>query len=409
VSTRETVERELVTDGPVQEAWLCFQDKGRWVSGEALTMDSAGNVYVGGSYTSTVKCNSEGERVWAAPFDGDAEAIALDSAGNVYVSGTAFVGGYDGNNFDWLTCKFNTEGDLVWTESYDGDAHDCDAVTAMAVDSLGNVYVTGYTRTTGSSDVYLTTKYDTDGKTLWRSHYDGPSPHEGPYATRGDVANALTLDASGNVYVTGASFGVGTGYDYATVKYDADGRQLWVERYDGSSGYEDGDSAAAILVDELGDIYVSGHSGTVKYDKNGNQQWVVATGGSHLATDGSGSIHVIGHGIAKYDSDGNEVWSISLDASIAAATVDASGSIYVAGDSCFIAKYDSGGLKSWSAKYKGGRDGYSSGRYTAIVVDGSGSVYVTGSVLLAVDTVGVMIPETKPYSAFAVGKYTSDV
>jgi len=42
------------------------------------------------------------------------------------------------------------------------------------------------------------------------------------------------VDKSGNVYVTGESLGNGTGYDYATIKYDSDGKQLWVTRYNGA-------------------------------------------------------------------------------------------------------------------------------------------------------------------------------
>jgi hypothetical protein len=73
-----------------------------------------------------------------------------------------------------------------------------------------------------------------------------------------DQATAIAVDNSGNVYVTGASTGSGTGYDFTTIKYLANGDSGWVMRYDGPAS---GDEASvAIAVDDSGNVYVTGWS-----------------------------------------------------------------------------------------------------------------------------------------------------
>jgi len=111
-----------------------------------------------------------------------------------------------------------------WVARYNGPGNFDDFVHAIAVDSQGNVSVTGdicvrveFDDTGIPSCVdsdYATIKYDPDGNELWIARYNGPG-------NGFDEATALALDPAGNVYVTGASLGAGTGSDYATIKYYA--------------------------------------------------------------------------------------------------------------------------------------------------------------------------------------------
>jgi hypothetical protein len=93
----------------------------------------------------------------------------------------------------------------------------------MALDSAGNVYVTGAGGGNGIYETdYATIKFGADGSLLWVATYNGPINGDGS-----DTAYAIALDDSGNVYVTGGSSGF---EDYATIKYDAAGNELWVAR-----------------------------------------------------------------------------------------------------------------------------------------------------------------------------------
>lgn len=160
-----------------------------------------------------------------------------------------------------------------------------------AIDASNNVYVTGYTFT-GTLYDFTTLKYDQLGNLLWTAHYNGP-------ANGDDFATAIALDGSGNVYVTGKSSGVGTGFDYATVKYNSAGVQQWAVRYNNPLANGD-DEAATLLVDNsTSAVYVTGKSRgltsgddytTIKYNSSGVQQWATRYNGLGNGNDKAVSI-----------------------------------------------------------------------------------------------------------------------
>lgn len=295
---------------------------------------------------------------WVARYNGPGNstnrptAIALDAQVNVYVTGTS-VG--IGNIYGYATLKYSPEGRLVWTARYEEPGGNGQA-TAMALDREGNIYVTGSSGIYPNLD-YVTIKYDTDGQEIWVARYDGPGHGY-------DEARAIVLDGSGSVYVTGNSLGSGTGMDYATIKYDADGKELWVARYNGLGNRDD--YAWACALDGAGHLYVTGSSfggfttyddyATIKYDADGREIWVAlytATGdrrniASALALDAQGNIYVTGgswggpatqedYATIKYSPDGEPIWlaryngpANGADAAYAL-TVDAAGHVYVTG------------------------------------------------------------------------------
>jgi uncharacterized delta-60 repeat protein len=387
----------------------------------AMAMDSSGNVYVtgqswGGTATHygylTVKYDPFGNELWTARYDGpgngrdDPSAIAVDPSGNVYVTGFCNIGSVD---FDYATVKYNSSGVEQWVARYDGPAHMHDYAYAMDVDASGNVYVTGRSKSSESNFDYATVKYDTNGNQLWVARYDFSGYAE-------DEACAITVDSAGKVYVTGLSWNTGTNHDYATVKYDTNGNQLWVARYDGQANASD--EPEAIALDSEGNVYVTGGSygtgndyATVKYNPSGVEQWVARYNGpgngydlaAAMALDMSGNVYVTGrscgsgtgddYATVKYDPIGNKLWVARYNGPgnnqdyPEAMVLDASDNIYVTGwsygDSSALydtatVKYDSSGNQLWIARYNGNGPAGTSDYSSAIAVDTSDNIYVTG-------------------------------
>jgi len=228
----------------------------------AIAVDGSGNVYVTGqtlgsgtgNHYATIKYHPNGDTAWVRIENSGywASAIAVDGSGNVYVTGQH---GGSGENIDYATVKYYPNGDTAWVRRYNGPRNVDDVALDIAVDDSGNVYVTGETdgHWVSPDYDYGTIKYYPNGDTAWVRRYNGPQNLD-------DIAYAIALDGSGNVYVTGESGGSWTSqdYDYGTIKYYPNGDTAWVRRYNGPGN--SGDAASAIAVDGYGNVYVTGGS-----------------------------------------------------------------------------------------------------------------------------------------------------
>ncbi|MEK7685481.1 MAG: hypothetical protein AAB466_08665, partial [Verrucomicrobiota bacterium] len=97
-------------------------------------------------------------------------------------------------------------------------------------DAAGDIIVTGASDDRITGQDMLTIKYSgADGTVLWQHRYNGP-------ANSDDQAQAVAVDGSGNVVVTGFSNNGAPNQnaDFYTAKYAAaDGALLWEQRYNG--------------------------------------------------------------------------------------------------------------------------------------------------------------------------------
>jgi len=272
-----------------------------------IDVDNAGNVFVTGSSdgagtnsaATTVRYNSAGVQQYANRFEGAGSSI--DAGFAIYVdslTGTAYVTGYTfqsaAADFDYITLKYNLAGVQQWATQYNSPDGNYDEARAIALDALGNVYVTGYSQTLVLTNYdYATVKYNSAGVQQWQVRYNGTGNDY-------DRANAIALDAAGNVYVTGKSVGVGsTAEDAFTIKYDNLGVSQWTARYNGAAnGY---DEAKALAVDTSGNVYITGYSYssgsnndylTIKYDAAGTQEWITRYNGTANNTDQAAAIAV---------------------------------------------------------------------------------------------------------------------
>ena len=335
-----------------------------------------------------------------------AGAIVADGSGNSYVGGS--VESRDGAS-SFAVVKLGPDGATRWTARYDGSRGGVGGqANAVAVDVAGNVYAAGYIGDGvmfNTNYDYLVVKFGPDGTQRWAQRYDGPGVNS-------EFAEQVVADAAGNVYATGFSYGADFDYDWATLKFAADGTLLWERRLD-APGRSD-DRAADMALLPGGNIVVSGVTQpggeqfpdndveTVVYDPQGTTVWQARwseTAVSHemvfdLDVDASGRIAVTGTTqespspyvppfplTLRYDAGGTLLQTIRSDGG-ASVDVDSAGNVFVAGtfvtSPSTVAKFDAGGARVWSAPLTVGAGDALASAFVA--ADSAGAVTVAGSV-----------------------------
>lgn len=183
--------------------------------------------------------------------------LIVDRDGNLILTGWSYRRQTDARYVsDYFTAKYSgQDGTLIWERFYNGPGDGEDRASAAAIDHEGNVIVTGsaVANPTNGTTIYYTSKYaGTDGTLMWGKEYHGPT-------NTSDSAKAIAVDGNGNVIVTGSAHN-GRNTDYATVKYAAaDGALVWERRFNGPGSNSD-DEPTAVTVDANGDVFLTGLS-----------------------------------------------------------------------------------------------------------------------------------------------------
>ena len=279
--------------------------------------------------------------------------LKVDNAGNIYLCGAH----HNGSNYDYFTAKYTQAGVLLWHMFYNGPGNDDDMPSALDIDGAGNVYVTGGSIGSGNDKVdYATIKYDNNGNQLWVKRYN--------FSNKIDAATDVVVDNSGNILVVGGSQNNWFNTDFAVRKYDPNGNVLATKRHNTpGNGY---DVPVEMVVDDLDNVFVTGVADAtgntnvkvIAYNSNLQIQWVEYIDGSGSADEGR---------------------SISVDP--AGDIVITGFSTKISGGTDFIvAKYNpANGNMLWQNSWTAPMDSDISKGHK-ITTDNAGNIYATGEI-----------------------------
>lgn len=321
----------------VNEEWYKIWGSSDNDYGNAIALDSSGNIYITGHInveSSTINSifllkynitrNIEWNTTWFGGFSDYAYDIVVDEENSIYIVGHTY--NYTGNeDFDVIFLKYNSSGNLLWNKTWGGINDDYGY--GIDTDSSGNVYLSGYSVNNSQpadSDIVLI-KFNKTGQYQWNQTWGGNSRDEG---------KKLIVDKTTNdIFITGytRSFGLDNSYDILLLKYNSSGNFEWNKTYGGNEQ----EYGMSIELDSENNIYVAGKVknyqtgnydfGLVKYNTIGNYQWIRTWSGSDddtaldITIDLNDNIYLTGYKETigagksemvsiKYDSSSNQKW-----------------------------------------------------------------------------------------------------
>jgi|GEM_PF-4392873 len=239
---------------------------------------------------------------------------------------------------------------LNWATNF-GDVGN-DICTDAVVDASGNVYAVGIFKNSvdfnpGSGVFYINelsneigdiycVKLNSNGQLVWAKPIGGSSG----YSTMEEITPIITLDAAGNIYISGIydtnidmDPGAGTLFlppiaensitGNFLCKLSNSGNLLWCKRYGNGSSFA---YNRRLKADANGNVYLAGYfSDSILFETSGG-------GWNTLTTDYS----KYNGFLAKFNSDGNNVWAFQLGTNtkndyIRDMDIDNSGNIVITG------------------------------------------------------------------------------
>jgi len=269
------------------------------------------------------KYTTDGNYVWAKIIDNSIPtAIALDGSGRPYITGyfygtdvdfdpgpgSALLTSPGDYNYDVFIVGFNTDGTFNWAKGMGGTQNDY--ATGIAIGADGSIHITGYfdsadadfdptpgiatLASAGFNDIFVA-KYNSIGEYQW-AHRTGGAEN--------DAANSVTLDAVGNVYVTGEFMGADINFDPGAgatllssagnsdifvAKFTASGSLVWASR---QGGADYADRGLGIAIDAEGLVYIAGDFDDANTPQSESDVFISQfdAGGNSLLVSGSGAV-----------------------------------------------------------------------------------------------------------------------
>ena len=264
---------------------------GSVVSGTEWVIDANGAVFFATGVSSNyagehvevvvMRFDAEGNRTWLSRFNsrGFWHRLVVDAAGNAFVTGVNFGGAVNGTsiqvqNFPFASTKLGADGNGVWCSQTNSMGPYEPPPPVLATGRNGHLYA-AWSANEDYDRVFVTARISPDGMERWRRSYVGYNLWQ-PYA--------LLVDDDGNAFTTGSQIWGAPEDTHVTIKYSAEGAELWDVAWPGGS--EPGDFGTTAL-DNAGNLYIAlGLTRwddrallTAKFDAEGNRLWTIYENG----------------------------------------------------------------------------------------------------------------------------------